>query len=79
MKIVKNICALTLLVCAVNVTISNLNNSKHGQPLVNIDNVEALARGESTNECEGCLSSLYFCRIYGDWGGCLGTETIFNV
>lgn len=35
-------------------------------------NVEALAAGESADECSGCIrNSLYFCKFFG-WGGCFG-------
>ena len=40
-----------------------------------LENIEALARSESSNECAGCLSSLYICKYFGNWGGCLGSPT----
>lgn len=44
-----------------------------------LNNIEALANTtESSNECEGCLNSLYICRYYGDWGGCFGSAYIFD-
>lgn len=37
-----------------------------------LENVEALAAGESTDECSGCIkNSLYICKFFG-WGGCFG-------
>lgn len=40
-------------------------------------NVEALAQGESGNECHGC-NTVYFeyCRLFSDWGGCIGRNML---
>lgn len=40
-------------------------------------NVEALASGESGNECHGC-NTIYFqyCRLFSDWGGCIGRNML---
>lgn len=76
MKITRSIFIVACIAC---LTIFSLKNQREEIPSVNIDNIEALARNESTNECHGCIVNLYICRIYGDWGGCLGTETMFNV
>lgn len=40
-------------------------------------NVEALARIESTDECYDCVkNSLYICKMFGDWGGCIGDPNL---
>lgn len=40
-------------------------------------NVEALARGESGDECYGCDTSFFeYCKLFDDWGGCIGRNRI---
>lgn len=60
--------------------ILNLEHSKSLLCDLTLSNVNALANStESGNECEGCASSLYICKYYGNWGGCLGTPYIFEI
>lgn len=58
-------------------------NGEYNKPSLSdltLNNIDALANSaESGDECKGCVSSLYICRYYGDWGGCLGTAYIFEV
>lgn len=57
----------------------NLEHSKSLLCDLALSNVDALANStESGNECEGCASSLYICKYYGNWGGCLGTPYILK-
>ena len=40
-------------------------------------NVEALARGESGDECYGCDTSFFeCCKLFDDWGGCIGRNRL---
>lgn len=43
-----------------------------------LNNIDALATNvESSDECEGCLKTLYLCKDFG-WGGCIGTATEYE-
>jgi hypothetical protein len=45
-------------------------------------NVEALASSneyEPGNDCSGCImNSLYICKLFGDWGGCIGDPYVHH-
>lgn len=48
------------------------NQMKTRMSELTLENVEALAAWESTDECSGCIkNSLSFCKFFG-WGGCFG-------
>lgn len=61
--------------------ISITTHLNQNTPKINLgmENIEALARGEISDECEGCVQSLYFCRFYGDTAGCLGTAIYHEI
>jgi hypothetical protein len=63
---------------AVGYTTYSSQKDEHALSDVVLDNVEALASGESSNECTGCdFISLNICRIYGDWGACIGEKVYY--
>ncbi|WP_308760795.1 NVEALA domain-containing protein [uncultured Bacteroides sp.] len=43
---------------------------------LSLANVDALASSneyEPGNECSGCIMNcVYICKVFGDWGGCIG-------
>ena len=65
--------AMVAVVAAVAGTVTYQNQTKEiGMSELALENVEALAAGESTDECSGCIkNSLYICKFFG-WGGCFG-------
>lgn len=45
--------------------------------LANIDALASFNGYEPGNECSGCIiNSLYVCKVFGDWGGCIGDPYI---
>lgn len=44
-----------------------------------LSQVEALAIYEPDDECSGCIhNSLYICKYFPDWGGCIGDPFLFQ-
>ena len=34
---------------------------------------------EPGNDCSGCImNSLYICKLFGDWGGCIGDPYVHH-
>lgn len=77
----KYIAKVSVILFIAVVTGWSLNSECHETSLSDfaLNNIDALASNiESGNECDGCASSLQFCKFYGDWGGCLGTAYVFT-